>query len=102
VLAVLVFEAICFGLAIPGMIQVSGLSTGLAFGLGLSGVLLCLAAAGLLRRSIGWPLAWLAQLAGIALGFAVPMMFAVGIMFLLLFVLSFVLGRRLEQRSSAG
>lgn len=59
--------------------------------------MLCLAASGTLRRPFGWVLAWAAQVACIALGFAVAMMFAVGAMFALLFVISFVLGRRLEK-----
>lgn len=95
-MAILVFQAICCGLAIPGMIQVSNTSVGLAFTLGGLALLLCLAAAGMLRRPIGWVLAWAAQAACVALGLMVDLMFAVGAMFLLLFVISFVLGKRLE------
>jgi uncharacterized protein DUF4233 len=101
-MSILIFEAICCGLAIPGMIQVADTPVGLAFGLGGTALLLCLAAAGTLRRPVGWVLAWAAQLACVALGFAVTMMFAVGAMFLLLFVISFVLGRRLEAARTAG
>ena len=100
--AILLFEAICAGLAIPGMIQVTDTPVGLAFGLGGGLVLLCLAAAGLLRRPVGWPLAWAAQLGGVALGLVVDMMYAVGGMFLLLFVITFVLGKRLEAAKAAG
>ncbi|MFT3968804.1 MAG: DUF4233 domain-containing protein [Micropruina sp.] len=101
-MAVLLFEAICCGLAIPGMIQVADAPVGLAFGLGGAAMLLCLAASGTLRRPIGWVLGWSAQVACIALGFAVAMMFAVGAMFTLLFVITFVLGRRLEAARMAG
>ena len=101
-LSILAFEAICCGLAIPGMIQVAGTSTGLAFAFGGTGMLLCLAAAGTLRRGIGWVLGWAAQVVCVALGFAVDMMFVVGIMFLLLWELTFVLGRRLETANTAG
>lgn len=66
------------------------------------GLLLCVAAAGTLRRGIGWVLAWSAQAACVALGFAVDMMLVVGIMFLVLFGISFLLGRRLEAAKSAG
>ena len=99
-MAVLCFEAICCGLAIPGMIQVSSVSVATAFILGGLALLLCLAAAGTLRRPYGWPLAWAAQVACVALGFVVEMMFAVGGMFLLLFVITFVLGKRLEARTA--
>ncbi|MCW3158323.1 DUF4233 domain-containing protein [Micropruina sonneratiae] len=101
-MAILLFEAICCGLAIPGMIQVADAPLGQALGLGGAAMALCLVAAGLMRRRIGWVLAWLAQLACVALGFAVDMMFAVGGMFLLLFVITFVLGRRLEATRTAG
>lgn len=100
-MAVLCFEAICCGLAIPGMIQVSSVSVALAFTLGGLTLVLCLAAAGTLRRPVGWVLAWAAQVACVALGFVVEMMFAVGGMFLLLFVITFVLGKRLEARTAA-
>lgn len=98
-MAVLIFQAICCGLAIPGMIQVSSVAVGVAFSLGGLVLLLCLAAAGTLRRRFGWSLAWVAQVACIALGFLVDTMFAVGALFLLLFVIAFVLGKRLEART---
>ena len=101
-MTILIFEAICCGLAIPGMIQVSDVSLSLAFTTGGVALLLCLAAAGTLRRPFGWALAWLAQAACVALGFVVSMMFAVGAMFLLLFVITFVLGKRLEAAKAAG
>ncbi len=101
-MAILVFEAISCGLAIPGMIQVTSLSVWLAFTLGGVVMLICLAAAGTLRRPIGWVLAWGAQAGCLALGFVVELMFAVGAMFLLLFVISFVLGKRLEAAKTVG
>ena len=101
-MTILIFEAICCGLAIPGMIQVGEAPVGLAFGLGGAALLLCLAAAGTLRRPIGSVLGWAAQVACVALGFAVAMMFAVGAMFLLLYVISFMLGRRLQAAKTIG
>jgi hypothetical protein len=102
-MAVLCFEVVAFGLAIPVMIFVSGRSGLLA---GLSGgaaAVLALLAAGLLRRPLGWPLAWLTQVAGLALGLATPGMFIVGSLFAALWVLTFVLGRKLEaNRGDAG
>lgn len=98
--ALLAFEAVCFGLAIPGMIQVSGVPLGSAFALGAAAAVLALAASGTLKRDVGWWLAWLTQLIGVALGLATAMMYGVGGMFALLWVTAFVLGRRLEPRSS--
>ena len=100
--AILTFAAICCGLAIPGMIQVAGTPVEAAFIWGGLAMLLCLAAAGTMRRPIGWVLAWLAQVAGLALGFLVDMMFVVGGLFTLLFVVTFVLGKRLEAARTAG
>ena len=66
----LAFEAVIFGLAIPGMIQVSGVGVSTAVGLGLGGAVLAIAGAGLLPRAAGWAIGWLTQLAGVAFGFA--------------------------------
>lgn len=100
-LSILGFEAIVFGLAIAGMIQVSGVPVGLAFGLGLAAAALAVLAAALLRRPPGYPLGWLTQVAAVALGLATPMMYAVGGMFALLWVVCFVLGRRIESTPPA-
>ena len=101
-LSILAFEAIVFGLAIAGMIQVSDVAVPVAFGVGLGAAALALVAAGLLRGPAGYPLGWLTQLVGIGLGFATEMMFAVGGMFALLWVVCFVLGRRIETTPPAG
>lgn len=93
---VLAFEAIIFGLAIAGMIQVSDVAPGVAAAAGGGSALLAVLAAGTLRRGWWW-LAWLVQLIGIALGAATDMMYWVGGCFALLWVIVFVLGKRIEQ-----
>ena len=98
--SLLAFEAVVFGLAIPGMIQISELSAGWAFAIGGTAIALALAAAGLLPRTVGWLSAWLTQATGVALGFATSMMFWVGGMFALLWLITVALGRRLEARAS--
>ena len=100
-LSILAFEAIVFGLAIAGMIQVSDVDVAVAFGLGFGALALALVAAALLRRPIGYALGWLTQLVAIALGFATDMMFAVGGMFALLWVTCFLLGRRIQNTPPA-
>ena len=67
---------------------------------GSGAAVLALAAAGLLRKPIGYPLGWLAQPAGILLGFLTPAMFVVGAMFAALWIVSFVLGKRLDGRAA--
>lgn len=95
----LIFEVVVFVLAIPGMIQVDDVPLGLAMGAGGAAAVVPLLAAAMLRRPVGWVFAWLAQAAGLALGLLTPWMFVVGGAFALLFVVSFVLGRRIEQTS---
>lgn len=92
----LLLEVIAFALSIPVMIKVSSVDPGTAAIAGGAVAAFCAVAAGLFRTSLGYPLGWLAQLAGIALGVLTPSMFVVGIMFLALYLLSFVLGRRLD------
>lgn len=97
--ATLISEVVVFGLAIPGMILVSAVPAGTAALLGGLCALLALVAAASLRRGWGYPVAWLTQVAGIALGLATPMMYLVGVIFAVIWVASFVMGRRLEKRS---
>jgi Protein of unknown function (DUF4233) len=97
-MTVLIFELIVFGLAIPVMILVSGVSPVAAAGFGGGAALLALVAAGLLRSRVGYILGWIAQLVGLTLGFLTPMMFAVGAVLGGVWLLSFILGKRLDSR----
>ena len=97
-LSVLAFEVIVFGLAVPVMILLSdvpGLWAGLVGG---GACLLALVAAGLMRRPLGYPLGWLTQVVGVALGLLTPAMYIVGGMFALLWVVTFLLGKRLDEQ----
>ena len=96
-MTVLIFEMIAFGLAIPVMILVSEVSAAAAAGFGAGTALLALGAAALLRTRVGFLLAWLAQLAGLALGLLTTSMFIVGAIFAAVWVLAFVLGKRLDS-----
>jgi hypothetical protein len=100
VLAVLIFEVIVFGLAVPVMILVSDVPAGVAGGLGGGAAALALIAAALLRTPRGYAVGWLTQLAGVSLGVLTPGMFVVGGIFLALWVLCFVLGKRLDARAA--
>lgn len=96
-LAVLIFEVVVFGLAVPVMIFVSSVPGEIAALSGGVAALLALVTAGMLRRPAGYYVGWLTQIVGIALGFLTPGMFIVGGMFASLWVLTFVLGKRLER-----
>ena len=100
-LTVLIFEVVVFGLAVPVMILVSGVSPVQATVGGGGAALLALVAAGLLRRPVGYLVGWVVQPLGILLGLLTPAMFVVGVMFAGLWLLSFVLGRRLDAQGTA-
>jgi preprotein translocase subunit SecG len=100
-LSVLLFEVIVFALAIPVMIFISEVPAGLAAGFGGGAAVLALVAAGTMRRPIGYPLGWFTQVVGVALGFLTSSMFIVGLMFLAIWLVSFILGKRLDQAESA-
>jgi hypothetical protein len=97
-MTVLIFEMIVFGLAIPVMIFISGVSATAAGGVGGAAAALPVVAAALLRSRVGYVLGWIAQVAGLALGLLTPMMFIVGTLFAAVWVLAFVLGKRLDSR----
>jgi hypothetical protein len=94
----LIFEMIVFGLAIPVMIFISNVPAAAAAGFGGGAAVLALVAAGLLRSGVGYVLGWLTQLAGLALGFLTTLMFVVGMLLAAVWVLAFVLGKRLDSR----
>ncbi len=99
-LSVLLFEVVVFALAIPVMILVSDVDPLPAALLGAGASLLALVAAALLRKPVGYPVGWVAQLSGILLGLLTPAMFVVGSMFAALWTVSFVLGKRLDARAT--
>ena len=98
----LVFEAIVHGLAIPVMMLVTQTPAWLAVVAGGGAAILALVASMMMRRPhVGYPLGWATQVAALALGFLTTAMFALGGLFLVLWSISFVLGRRLEQQGKA-
>jgi hypothetical protein len=98
-MVVLIFEVIVFGLAIPVMIFVSNVPGVAAAGFGGAAAVLALVAAGLLRSGVGYVLGWLTQLAGLALGVLTSSMFIVGALLAAVWVLAFVLGKRLDSQT---
>lgn len=99
--AILSLEAITLGLTTPVMIVIAdiGVATALSVGLGL--MVACLLVAGVLRAEWGYWLGWAIQVAAIALGFVIPLMFVLGAVFALLWGTADVLGRRIESERAA-
>ena len=82
------------GLVLSGL---TDLGFGTAFGIGLGLAVLCVLAAGMLRRPVGYWLGWAVQGLSIALGFVVPMMFFVGVLFASLWAGAYYLGAQIDR-----
>ncbi|MBA3309079.1 MAG: DUF4233 domain-containing protein [Nocardioidaceae bacterium] len=98
--SVLGFESIVLGLVTPVLIQVEGVSTpaGLVMGLGLA--VAAVVIAGLLRSEWAYFLGFVLQVAALALGFFVPVMFVLGVAFGALWSAAYLLGRKIEIESA--
>ena len=99
--AILLLETIAFGLSTPVLISVAGVATSTALWVGLGLAVACLLVSGLLRFVWGYWLGWAIQVAAIALGFAVAIMFFLGAVFALLWGTADLLGRKIERERAA-
>ncbi|QGN31661.1 DUF4233 domain-containing protein [Microlunatus sp. Gsoil 973] len=97
----LFLQLIALGLAIPVLIKLAGVPTGLALATAGGTALLCLVAGGMFRTPLGYPLGWLAQLAGLALGLISGVMFVVGVIFTGVYVFAFVLGKKIDNSTGS-
>jgi len=61
----------------------------------------CLLVAGLLRRPWGYAVGWVVQVAVIATGFWVPVMFFLGLLFAVLWFVALQQGARIERERAA-
>ena len=99
--AILAFEAIILGLAILVAISMSQLSTAVVAGGGGGIALACLVTAGLVRYRAGIVLGSLLQVACVLCGFVVPAMFALGIVFAVMWGLALYYDRKLKALAAA-
>jgi hypothetical protein len=99
--AVLSLEAITLGLTTPVMITVADVDTATALAVGLGLAVACLLVAGMLRGEWAYAIGWLLQLAAIALGVLIPLMFFLGSLFALLWGTAYFLGRKIERERAA-
>ena len=98
---ILLLEAVVLGLSTPVLISVESVDTARALWVGLGLTAACLVAAGLLRRSWGYWLGWAVQAAAVLLGFEVAAMFALGAIFLALWITAVRLGRLIDRDRAA-
>lgn len=99
--AILTLEAVTLGLTTPVMISVAGVAAPTALTVGLGLAVACLLLAGLLRFEWAYVGGWLVQVAAVALGFVIPMMFVLGAVFALLWGTAIFLGRKIERERAA-
>ncbi|CAB5010689.1 unannotated protein [freshwater metagenome] len=95
--AVLAIEALIVLLAIPvAATNGSVANPGWAIGIGMGLAVLLVLAIGTLRRSWGVGFGWIMQVAVLALGLLVPLMFIVGAIFAILWFFAVRNGRRVD------
>ncbi|KAB8189299.1 DUF4233 domain-containing protein [Nonomuraea phyllanthi] len=94
--SVLGMEAIVAGLITPVAIAVGGVAPGLAVTAGIGLAVLCVVAAGLLKKPFGYILGSVVQVLAICTGFLVPTMFFLGVIFTALWITAIVVARRVE------
>ena len=81
--------------------DLSSLSSGRALALFSALAVACLLTAGLLRRPWGYAFGWVVQVAVVASGFWVPVMFFLGGVFLVLWWVALTQGARIEREREA-
>jgi hypothetical protein len=95
--AVLCLEAITLGLTTPVMITIADVAAGTAVAVGLGLAVVCLLLAGMLRAEWAYLAGYVVQVAAIGLGFVVPVMFGLGLVFAALWAGADLLGRKIER-----
>ena len=99
--AVLSLEAVTIGLSTPVMITVADVAPAVALPVGLGLALACLLLAGMLRAEWAYAAGYVLQVGAIGLGFVVPMMFFLGLVFASLWTAADQLGRKIERERAA-
>jgi len=99
--SVLAFESIVVLLLVPVAITVGKVHPATAIGVGALIIVVALAAAGLLRHSWAYWVGTAVQVALIACGLIVPVMFALGSLFAILWCAALAVGQRGDQLRAA-
>ena len=92
----LAFEVLIFALAYPVMIMVDSAHPAHAAVWVVIACLMALVSCGVLRKPWGWWLAWATQVAGVLLGLLTPGMYLMGAILAVIWIVSFLLGRKIE------
>ncbi|TYB47131.1 DUF4233 domain-containing protein [Nonomuraea sp. PA05] len=98
--SVLGMEAIVAGLVTPVAIGVGEVEPAVAVTVGIGLAVLCVIAAGLLKRPFGYVLGSVVQVLAICTGFLVTAMFFLGVLFTALWITAIIVARRVEGATS--
>jgi hypothetical protein len=98
--AMLSLQAVVLFLAGLVMTGLTDIGFGAAVGIGLGLAVLSLLAAGMLGRRQGYWLGWTVQVVTLALGFVVPIMFALGLVFGGLWAGAYFLGAKVDREKA--
>ena len=98
--AILSLEAVVMLLTTPVMISLTDVAWQVATAIGLGLMVLCVLVAGMLRRPAAYALGWGIQVAAIALGFVIPVMFGLGAVFLALWWAAYAVGRKIDREKA--
>jgi hypothetical protein len=98
--AMLVLQAVVLFLTTPVMISIAGVAVPTALWVGLGLTVACVVVAGILRHPWAYWLGWAIQVASLALGFVVPVMFLLGAMFAALWAGAYFLGARIDREKA--
>ncbi len=93
----LTLQAVVLGLTTPVLISVADVSVSTALAVGLGLTVACLVVAGMLRRSWAFHAGWAIQVAAVALGVVIPMMFLLGAVFAALWAGAYFLGAKIDR-----
>ena len=93
-------QAIVFLLTSPVLLTLTDVDTGVGVGIGVGLAVAAVVVAGLVRRPGGLQLGFVVQAAALALGFLVPVMVALGLVFLGLYAASYVVGGRIDREKA--
>lgn len=99
--SVLGFECIVLGLTSLVLIAVEHIDTGMSLLISIGLAVAAIAIAALLRLEVAYWAGFALQVAALALGFWVPAMFVLGLVFGALWTAAYVLGRKIEREQAA-